>query len=158
MEPASAVDGTSSGTWATDCESEVTGRGYARYYGITVEQESQVTIDLESSEDTYLYLRRGDARSGTVLHENDDVASGNTDSQDQRDVDGGELTAGSYTIEATTYTGRWDMAGSFTLTTASRWSGVTIGRRDTATEPGVGRSCTRTDVASGNGQRDVVGG
>ena len=87
----------------------MTGRGYARYYGFSLEQESEVTIDLESSADTYLYLRSGDARSGTVLHYNDDVESGNTDSRISQ-----TLAAGSYTIEATTYNA--GEAGSFTLT------------------------------------------
>ena len=96
----------------------MTGRGYARYYGITVEQETEVTIDLESSEDTYLYLRRGEARSGTALHENDDVASGNTDSQIVA-----TLSAGSYTIEATTYNA--GTAGSFTLTVSGLGGGAT---------------------------------
>ena len=115
---------TRTGEWTAGCESEVTGRGYARYYGITVEQGSQVTIDLESSEDTYLYLRRGEARSGTALHENDDVASGNTDSQISE-----TLSAGSYTIEATTYSA--GAAGSFTLTVSGLGGGTT-------TEPGTG--------------------
>ena len=115
----------------------MTGRGYARYYGITVEQGSQVTIDLESSEDTYLYLRRGDARSGTVLHENDDVASGNTDSQISE-----TLSAGSYTIEATTYSA--GTAGSFTLTVSGLGGGTT-------TEPGTGTDTTDSCGASISG-------
>ena len=105
----------------------MTDRGYARYYGFTLEQGSQVTIDLESSEDTYLYLRSGDARTGSVLHENDDVASGNTDSQISE-----TLTAGSYTIEATTYNP--GEAGSFTLTI----SGLDESTTDGADHPGTG--------------------
>ena len=104
-------DETTSGQWAAGCESQVSGRGYARYYGITLEQETEVTIDLESSVDTYLYLRSGDARSGTALHYNDDVESGNTDSRISE-----TLGAGSYTIEATTYDPA--EAGTFTLTIA----------------------------------------
>ena len=86
----------------------MTGRGYARYYGITLDQETEVTIDLESSVDTYLYLRSGEGRSGIFLHENDDVEGGNTDSQISE-----TLSAGSYTIEATTYNA--GTAGTFTL-------------------------------------------
>ena len=76
-------DGATSGEWSSSgCQSEVTDRGYARYYGITVEQETEVTIDLESSLDTFLYLRSGDARTGMVLHEDDDVEVGvDTDSR-----------------------------------------------------------------------------
>ena len=102
-------DGATSGTWAAGCQSQVSGRGYARYYSFTLGEEQEITIDLESSVDTYLYLRSGQSRSGAVLHENDDVESGNTNSQISQ-----TLAAGTYTIEATTYsTGQ---AGSFTLT------------------------------------------
>ena len=50
--------------------------------------------------DTYLYLRAGNARSGTFLHENDDV------DRQARDYDSqisATLPAATYTIEATTY-------------------------------------------------------
>ena len=103
-------DGTVSGTWAAGCESEVSGRGYARYYTFTVDQQSEVTIDLTSSVDTYLYLRIGaDATTGDVLHQNDDIESGNTNSRITA-----TLPADTYTIEATTY--HEDQTGSFTLT------------------------------------------
>ena len=85
-------------------------RGHARYYTFTLEQQSAVTIDLESEVDTYLYLREGEARSGTPLHFNDDVESGvNLNSRIDE-----TLAAGTYTIEATTYAA--DLAGTFTLT------------------------------------------
>ena len=105
-----AGDGTTDGTWAADCQSQVQGRGYARYYTFTLAHQSAVTINLESPVDPYLYLRSGDARSGTILQENDDVVPGsNTNSRIAA-----TLEAGSYTIEATTYnTGE---TGSFTLT------------------------------------------
>ena len=67
-----------------------------------------MTITLESTDaDTYLYLRDGDATSGAFLYENDDDG-GITRSKIEE-----TLSAGSYTIEATTYgTGE---TGSFTL-------------------------------------------
>jgi hypothetical protein len=109
-------DGTENGTWAADCQSQhtVTGQhpniGYARYYSFELEQSSEVTIDLVSSVDTYLYLRRGDSRSGDFLRENDDVEPGvNLNSRISETLD-----TGSYTIEATTYSP--GEAGSFTLT------------------------------------------
>ena len=103
------ADGPVSGTWAAGCESAVSARGYARYYTFEVAEESAVTITLESADaDTYLYLRQGESRSGTFLHENDDDG-GITKSTIQ-----GTLSAGPYTIEATTYgTGE---TGAFTLT------------------------------------------
>ena len=69
-------DGETSGAWASNCESQVSDRGYARYYTFTLEQQSAVTIDLESTVDTYLYLRSGNVRTGPFLYENDDVEPG----------------------------------------------------------------------------------
>ncbi len=104
------ADGATSGTWASDCQSQVSDRGYARYYTFTLAHGSEVIIDLESSVDTYLYLRRGEYRSGAFLHESDDVESGvNTNSLIEE-----TLAAGTYTIEATTYYA--GETGSFTLT------------------------------------------
>ena len=108
------ADVTISGTWAAGCDSEVSGRGHARYYGFTLVQESEVTISLESADaDSYLYLREGEARSGTALYENDDHDNAglarSADSQIRE-----TLAAGTYTIEATTYAA--GQTGSFTLT------------------------------------------
>ena len=117
-------DGSTSGQWAEGCQSEVPGRGYARYYSFSLDSQSEVTITLESSEaDTYLYLREGEAWSGDFLHQNDDH-DGITKSQVQA-----TLAAGTYTIEATTYSE--GEVGSFTLTVA--------GLGATATTPGPDR-------------------
>ena len=115
-----ALSGTAtrSGTWADDCESGVSGRGYARYYSFTLAAETEVTIDLTSSVDTYLFLRSGSATSGAALHQNDDIVSGNTNSQIVA-----TLSAGTYTIEATTYSP--DTTGSFTLSVAGGSGGGT---------------------------------
>ena len=102
--PASGVPGS----WADDCQSQVSGRGYARYYTFTLTSDGQVTIDLTSSVDTYLYLREDDATSGTSLHSNDDIESGNLNSRIVA-----TLSAGTYTVEATTYAQA--TTGSFTL-------------------------------------------
>ena len=92
-----------------DCDSQAAGRGHARYYTFILTQESEATITLESEDaDTYLYLREGDARSGDYLHQNDDDG-GTTRSTIQE-----TLAAGTYTIEATTYSE--GETGSFTLT------------------------------------------
>ena len=109
LDELGALAGTAtiSGTWASDCESSQSGRGYARYYSFTVAAETAVTIDMASSVDTYLYLRQGSATSGTALSENDDIESGNTNSQIAAN-----LEAGTYTIEATTYAE--ETTGSFT--------------------------------------------
>ena len=102
-------DGPVTGQWTSDCESATRGSSYARFYTFTLTEASEVTITLESDTDPYLYLREGEAKSGDVVDENDDVAPGDTNSQIQ-----GTLVAGTYTIEATTY--GVGETGSFTLT------------------------------------------
>jgi len=107
------ANGATTGTWAGDCQSQQRSGRYARYYTFTLAQQSAVTIDLESEVDTYLYLREGEARSGEAKHENDDVdrQGGDYDSQISE-----TLSAGTYTIEATTFNA--NEAGGFTLTVA----------------------------------------
>ena len=105
---------TVEGTWDTGCTSNISAPGgngdrYARFYTFTIDAESDVTIDLSSVEDTFLYLREDAGPDGNVLHENDDIVSGNTNSQIQQ-----TLSAGTYTIEATTYNA--GVTGEFTLT------------------------------------------
>ena len=97
------------GTWASDCESSVSGRGNARYYSFSLSVETAVTIDLTSSVDTYLYLRQGDATSGAALHENDNHQGSTSASRIQE-----TLAAGTYTVEATTNSA--GATGPFTLT------------------------------------------
>ena len=107
-------DMTVNGTWNTDCTSVVSapsgsGDRYARFYTFTLDAESDVTIDLSSDEDTFLYLRTGTSTDGSPIHENDDRATGDYDSRIAE-----SLGAGTYTIEATTYAA--GTTGSFTLT------------------------------------------
>ena len=66
---------------------------------------------MNSDEDSYLYLRSGDGRSGTALndHLGDDDAGGERNAQIVE-----TLAAGSYTIEATTFAAA--TTGTFTLT------------------------------------------
>ena len=103
-------DGTIDGRWASGCDSETRSGSHARYYSITLDAYSEVTVRLESSAaNTHLYLRRGDATSGTALHENGDHGGSTSVSQIQ-----GTLAAGTYTIEATTDAA--GSTGSFSLT------------------------------------------
>ena len=106
-------DMTVSGTWSTDCTSSIdaprsSGDRYARFYTFSLDAESDVTIDLSSDKDTYLYLRSGASTDGTVTHENDDRATDNYDSMIEERLD-----PGTYTVEATTYAA--GVTGSFTL-------------------------------------------
>ena len=110
-------DGTFNGQWSSGCDSETRSGSHARYYTFTLDASSEVTVTLESSAaDTYLYLREGDATSGTALHENDDH-DGTTTSQITE-----TLASGTYTVEATTYGS--GTTGSFNLTIATGSTGA----------------------------------
>ncbi|MCY3561174.1 MAG: S8 family serine peptidase, partial [bacterium] len=101
--------GSVQGRWQSDCESLTRSLRYARFFTFSLGSSASVRIDLESSMDTYMYLRRGlDQRSGGYLVLNDDGGSG-LNSRITR-----TLAAGDYTIEATTYGAR--RSGPFTLT------------------------------------------
>ena len=107
---------TTEGSWTADCTSNISAPGgsgdrYASFYTFTLDAESDVTINLSSDEDAFLYLRSGTSTDGSALHENDDYNY--PASTDSRIVE--TLSAGSYTIEATTYTP--GLTGNFTLTT-----------------------------------------
>ena len=114
VQPLTAT--TTEGTWSTDCTSSIpaphgSGDRYARFYTFTFDAESDVTIDLSSDEDTFLYLRNGITTDGDTVADNDDIDTANRD-LNSRIVE--TLAAGDYTIEATTYNaGR---TGTFTLT------------------------------------------
>ena len=134
-----ASDGTLEGQWAGGCESETRSGSHARYYTFTLDASSEVTVRLESSAaNTYLYLRRGDATSGTALYENDDH-DGTTTSQIAA-----TLAAVAYTIEATTYSA--GETGSFALTVSGL--GAT---GPTSTPPGTATSDRAALVALYNG-------
>ncbi len=96
-------------SWIDMCGSAEGQGRYARYYSFSLASASTVTIDLEASVDTYLRLRRGsNKKSGATLTFDDDGGAG-TNSQIIE-----TLTAGDYTIEATTY--YQARTGPFTLT------------------------------------------
>ena len=129
------------GQWVDDCASENKNGRYARYYSFTLEAESEVTITLESEIDTWLYLLEGAGRTGEVQYDNDDIVSGNLDSQIKE-----TLAAGDYTIEATTYAA--GDTGSFTLTVSGL--GTVAG---TGPDPTPGDSC----VAAVSGDQIITG-
>ena len=91
------IDTNESGTWVAECESEHRDDRYAKYYTFTLASSQVVTIDLESSTNTYLFLLNGSGQTGAVIAEDDDGGTGN-DSQIVR-----ILSAGTYTVEATTF-------------------------------------------------------
>ena len=113
VQPLTAT--TTEGTWSTDCTSSIpaphgSGDRYARFYAFTLSAESDITIDLSSEKDTYLYLRSGTSTEGSAPYENDDYNyPASTDSRIAERLD-----AGTYTVEATTYAA--GTTGDFTLT------------------------------------------
>ena len=106
---------TVAGNWTTSCTSDIaapsgSGDRYARFHTFTLDSESDVTINLSSTTDTYLYLRSGTSAEGSALHENDDYNyPTTTDSRIEERLD-----AGTYTIESTTFAA--GTTGRFTLT------------------------------------------
>ena len=113
-------DGTISASWIDTCQSTNRpidpdkpddGTYYARYYTFDISAPSTVTISLESSEDTFLYLLKGTGKTGSVAHFNDDFEYPvNSNSRIEQ-----TLQAESYTIEAATYKSGI-IGSSFTLT------------------------------------------
>ena len=101
---------TETGSWANDCDSTNREGRYARFYTFTLEEETEVTVDLTSTEDPYLFLLDGAGRDGTVNEDNDDIETGINNNSRIVEI----LEAGAYTIEATTYDE--EITGEFTLT------------------------------------------
>jgi len=111
---------TFSDAWTSDCVSvdsaaDGTGDAYALFYAFALTESSDVTVTLESSENTYLNIRQGVGKDGIIRHFNDDHDAG--DFSLNLPTDSGisaNLAAGDYTIEATTYES--EATGNFTLT------------------------------------------
>ena len=91
-----------SGTWTNECSSTRRTGKYARFYSFTLSQSTTVTVTSESTEETYLYLLTGGAKTSPILTSDDDISSTNRNSLVTQ-----TLAAGTYTAEVTTYyTGR----------------------------------------------------
>ena len=110
--------------WSSDCESKNRSGNYAQYYTFTLTEAADVTVTLESTEDTYLYILAGADTEGAVLCENDDYSSPvtgtlcssidfNLDSPTDSGISA-NLAATAYTIEATTFSAA--TTENFTLT------------------------------------------
>ena len=99
------------GSWAGDCSSVNRSGRYARFFSFTLSLDADVRIDLDSTGsstvDTYMFLLSGSGTSGSEVARDDDGGSG-TGSRIER-----RLTAGTYTVEATTYSS--STTGSFSL-------------------------------------------
>ena len=96
------------GSWSGDCDSANRVGSHARFYSFSLGQETEVRIDLTSGLDTVMFLLQGADKDGPVVAGNDDAKAGNPNSRIII-----TLQAGSYTVEATTYSAR--ATGDFTL-------------------------------------------
>lgn len=92
-----ALDSTVIGSWGTDCNATHREGSHARYYTFTLTSDETVRIDLNSSLDTYLYLLQDANTSGSIINSDDDGGEGLNSRMYNA------LTAGTYTIEATTF-------------------------------------------------------
>lgn len=101
-----SVNGSTSGSWSNSCMSINRSGKYAQFYYFTLSSSKEIQIDLESDTDTYLFLLRCGMNGDEITHD-DDGGSG-TNSRIIRN-----LSSGTYTIEATTYSSR--NSGNFTL-------------------------------------------
>ena len=111
LDDLGALSGTATrvGNLGDDCESPNYSGRLARYYSFTLGQAGPVEIDLVSPVfDTFLALREGTDVEGRLVASDDDGGLG-TNSRVST-----ELSAGTYTIEATSYASR--VTGAFTLT------------------------------------------
>ena len=117
-------DGAVSGSWSSDCTSENWPGSYARYFTFTLTEPAEVIITLRSEEDTYLFLLEGAGSDGSVLDQDDDdddnqfALPSSTDSGLRN-----SLSAGTYTIEATTFNP--GVTGLFLLTLSGFPTGAT---------------------------------
>ena len=117
-------DGAVSGSWSSDCTSENWPGSYARYFTFTLTEPAEVIITLRSEEDTYLFLLEGAGSDGSVLDQDDDddhnqfALPSSTDSGLRN-----SLSAGTYTIEATTFNP--GVTGLFLLTLSGFSTGAT---------------------------------
>ena len=110
-----AGDGAITRSWSSDCTSEGRSGSYARFYTFTLDEPRDVAITLEAEVDTYLYVREGEGTDGHIVHEdnNDDHSVFSLASSTDSGISE-SLSAGAYTIEATTVTA--GETGEFTLT------------------------------------------
>ena len=110
-----SISGESSyeGSWTSECvSSNRPGTRYARYFTFELATAAELTIELVSATDPYLYLMEGAGTSGTELANNDDSQDNDLGYYNARITY--EAAAGTYTAEATTFGS--SRTGDFTIT------------------------------------------
>ena len=153
--PLGSISGTSTlqGTWTDECvSSNRRGTRYARYFTFELATAAELTIELVSEIDPYLYLMAGAGTSGTELAKNDDsrdFAFGYSDSRITY-----EAAAGTYTAEATTYGSR--RTGDFTFTIDAVPS-IPSAPTNVSVVPGNNRLVVLWDAPASDGGSPVTG-
>ncbi|MFC1719858.1 PPC domain-containing protein [Pseudomonadota bacterium] len=104
-----AIDTYVSGNWTSSCVAE--SDRYSRYYTFKLLETQEVTIDLNSSQDTYLALLGGSTIDGSVIATNHNNPNG---SGSQIVI---TLEKGTYTVQASSWTPR--TSGDFVVSVSS---------------------------------------
>ena len=150
-----SISGTSTneGSWTDDCvSSNRRGTRYARYFTFELATAAELTIELVSEIDPYLYLMAGAGTSGTELAKNDDsrdFAFGYSDSRITY-----EAAAGTYTAEATTYPAT--STGDFTIRIDAALK-LPSAPQNVRVVPGNGRLVVLWDAPSSDGGSAITG-
>ena len=151
-----SISGTSTlqGTWTDECVSSNRRlTRYAKYFTfeLATATAAELTIELVSEIDPYLYLMAGAGTSGAVLAKNDDSQDFNLGRHNSRIVY--EAAAGTYTAEATTYART--STGDFTI----RIKVVTAPEapRNVMVTRGDGQLTVTWDPPEDNGGASIVG-
>jgi hypothetical protein len=90
-----AIDSDMSGSWSSSCVSD--SDRYSQYYTFTLQETLELTIDLNSSRDTYLALLSGSTIEGSVIAANHNNPNG---SGSQIVI---TLEPGDYTVQASSW-------------------------------------------------------
>ncbi|MCX7546290.1 Lcl domain-containing protein [Marinicella gelatinilytica] len=90
------INSNNHGNWEAACTSLVHNSKYSKYYTFDLQETKLISIDLTSSVDTQMYLLEGSSGLGSLVEFDDDGGAG----ENAKIVT--ELTAGIYTVEATT--------------------------------------------------------
>ncbi|MCU1228097.1 MAG: Cna domain protein [Acidobacteria bacterium] len=134
------------GTWSSDCAASHRSGSYARYFSFTLGGSTSVQIDLGSQVDSFLYLLNGSTPSATVITSDDDSGDG-TNSRITR-----TLSAGTYTLEATTYGA--GQTGSFSISVISSTASYAISGNVTTS---TGGALSQVQVTAGSGSATTDG-
>jgi len=149
-----AIGSTLSGNWTTGCASTHRSGSYAKFYTFTLSAPQTMVINLASTAaDAYLFLLSGNGTGGTVLNTPgaDDDAGGGNNARTTK-----ALSAGTYTIEATTFDSSKTGAFSLSIQGASSTYPLTVNKAGTGTgtiasSPAGINNCSSTCTANFSG-------